>query len=277
MRQALERRGRGVRVRLGIGMILAVAVSLVLTRTGRAQSTGLEVMKTQRKLHHLNDEHAMIAMRLVNKLGNEKLRTLSTYTLALADDRHKILLRFLTPPDIAGTGLLVWEKSEGDDDQWLYLPATRKVRRIPPSSKKNRFMGTDFAYEDMLPEALALHTYTLVGSSMVEGHDTFVIEARPASPAQGRDSGYGLRTLWIRKDSDVTVKIEYRDKAGRLLKVLFPREYVNVLGTAWRPTEIEMHHVQDGSRTIMRVQRRTLNSGLKETFFTELELTRGGT
>ena len=70
-------------------------------------------------------------------------------------------------------------------------------------------------------------------------------------------------------------KIEYYDKAGRLLKVLTPRRYVNVLGAAQRADEMEMHDVQAGSRTIMSVERRTLNSDLKENFFTEVELTRG--
>lgn len=260
-----------------LGAALAVAASLGPVSGASADShTGPEVMKKQRSLHRVTDEHTLIAMRLVGKLGGEKLRTLSSYTLAKADHHHKVLLRFLAPPDIASTGLLVWEAGSGEDDQWLYLPASRKVKRIPTSSKKNRFMGTDFAYEDMRPEALALHAYTLMRSEVVEGHDTFVIEARPAIPEHARDSGYSLRTLWIRKDNYVTVKIQYHDKAGRLLKILTLGQYVNVLGTAWRASEMEMYDVQAGSRTIMRVERRTLNSGLRESFFTELELTRGG-
>ena len=271
-----RRRRRSVWLHAGIGTMLAAAISLDPAPAVRAESlTGFEVMKKQRTLHRLNDEHALIAMRLVNEGGREKLRTLSIDTLATAADRHKLLLRFLAPPDITGTGLLVWENGDAEDDQWLYIPASRKVKRIPASSKKNRFMGTDFAYEDMLPEALTQHAYTVVRSDDVEGHDTFVIEARPSTPDQARDSGYSRRTLWIRKDSYVTVRIEYHDKAGRLLKVLTPREYVNVLGTAWRANEIEMRHVAVGTRTIMRVERRTLNSGVRETFFTELELTRG--
>ena len=259
-----------------LGAVLAVAASLFPTTAYAADpDSGREIMEQQRKLHRLRDEHVLIQMRLVSKLGSEKLRTLSSYTLMTANDRHKVLLRFLAPPDIANTGLLVWESGDGEDDQWLYLPATRKVKRIPASGKKNRFMGTDFAHEDMRPEALGLYTYALVRSEIMDGHDSFVIEARPATPEHARDSGYSLRTLWVRKDSYVTVKIEYYDKAGRLLKVLTPRRYVNVLGAAQRADEMEMHDVQAGSRTIMSVERRTLNSGLKENFFTEVELTRG--
>jgi hypothetical protein len=266
---------RGVWV--GLGAVLAVAASLGPTTAAPGESrAGLEVMQKQRQLHRLEDEHALIQMRLVSKLGSEKLRTLSSDTRTAADDRHQVLVRFLAPPDIARTGLLVWETADGEDDQWLYLPATRRVKRIPASGKKNRFMGTDFAHEDMRPEALARHAYTLIGSELVEGGDTFVVEARPATPEQARDSGYSRRTLWIRKDSYVTVKVEYYDPAGRLLKVLTARQYVTVRGAAQRANEMEMHDVQAGSRTIMRVERRMVNRGLPDGFFHESELTRGG-
>jgi hypothetical protein len=275
-RSTPARKGRDLLV-LRLAAVLAVASSLGPTTAATGDSRdGLEIMKKQRQLHQVADEHALIQMRLVSKLGREKHRTLSSYTRVTADDRHQVLLRFLAPPDIARTGLLVWETDDGEDDQWLYLPASRKVKRIPASGKKNRFMGTDFAHEDLRPEAIARHAYTLVRSEVADGEDTFVIEARPATPGHARDSGYSRRTLWIRKDSYVTVKIEYYDPVGRLLKTLTPRQYVNVSGAAQRANEMEMHDVQAGSRTFMRVERRTLNSGLTESFFTELELMRGG-
>ena len=260
---------------LGLIAILALATGVDPIPAADPPS-GAEIMKNQRERHRLKDERVFVEMRLVSKLGREKVRTLSIDTLTTAEDRHKIMWRFLSPPDIAGTGLLIWETASGEDDQWLYLPASRKVKRIPASGKKNRFMGTDFAHEDMRPEPLGLHTYTLARSETLDGHDAFLIEARPATPERARDSGYSLRTLWIDKESLSTLKVEYTDKAGRPLKVLTPRQYVSVAGTAQRANELEMHDVQEGSRTIMRVLRRTANSGLKESLFTELELTRGG-
>src|SRR5690242_6085119 len=137
-------------------------------------------------------------------------------------------------------------------------------------------MDTDFSYEDLRPENLALHTYALVGSDGVDGHDCYLVEARPANERQAADSGYSRRRLWIRKDNYATVKQEFYDPKGRLEKVAASRGVVNVKGTLWRAQEIEMRDVQAGTRTVMAVESRSLDSGLKDSFFTEAELTRGG-
>lgn len=90
---------------------------------------------------------------------------------------------------------------DGNDDQWLYLPATRNAKRIAAAGKKNRFMGTDFAYEDLRPENLAAHSYRLAGSEALDGSDCWVIESVPANEQQASDTGYGKRRLWVRKDN----------------------------------------------------------------------------
>ena len=207
--------------------------------------------------------------------GDRKERWLSNFTLTGADGLSKTLLRFLAPRDIENTGLLTWERAGGDDDQWLYLPSLGKVKRIAASGKKNRFMGSEFAYEDLRPENLSAHRYTLTGSETLDGHDCFVIEAVPATPQQAADSGYSKRRLWVRKDITLTVKQEYFDKKGRLEKVGIPRQLVNVRGSMWRPNEAEMRDAQTGNRTVVTVESRRLDQGLKESFFTEAELVRG--
>jgi outer membrane lipoprotein-sorting protein len=119
-----------------------------------------------------------------------------------------------------------------------------------------------------------VHRYTLVGSEALDGMDCFVVEATPATERQAADSGYGRRKIWVRKDTYVTVKREYYDKQGRLEKVESHRRLVNVAGSVWRANEIEMHDVQNGTRTVITVENRAVNKGLREDFFTETELTR---
>jgi len=177
----------------------------------------------------------------------------------------------------ANTGLLIWEARDGDDDQWLYLPGVKKVKRIAASGKKNRFLGTDFAFEDMRPEALAAHRYESAGSETLEGQDCWVIEAFPATERQAADSGYSKRKLWVRKDITQIVKREYYDTKGRLEKVQTDRRLVNVRGALWRADEIEMHDVQSNGRTVLTLEKRALDTGLKDSFFTETELAHEGT
>ena len=267
---------RGGRWRGWIATALAAAVVggiLVGAGVARAQSAA-EIMRKQRDLHRLNDEEEVQLLRLVSKAGATKERKLVLYTLTGADDLRKSLIRFLAPRDVENTALLTWEARDGNDDQWLYLPATRKAKRVASSSKKNQFMGTDFAYEDLRPENPGVHRYTAVGSETVDGRECVVIEAVPATERQAADSGYSRRKLWIQKDSLVAVKREYYDKHGKLQKVEIRRKPVRVTADAWRVDEVEMQDVQNGTKTILLVESRRFNVGLKDSFFSEAELTR---
>lgn len=251
---------------------LVVMVSLVAA-VPAAADTALEIMQKQRELQRVRDEEETQVLTLVSKAGATKARKLMRWTLRGTGDLEKILVRFTAPRDVENTALLIWEAKDGNDDQWLYLPAVKKPKRIAASGKKNRFMGTDFAFEDLQPEALALHTYVLVGTETVDGQECFVIDATP-NGRHADDSGYGKRRLWMRKDIHMTVKRAYHDKQGKLEKVATLRKLANVKGSVWRAGEIEMHDVQNGTKTVVTVEHRHLDRGLKDDFFTEAELTR---
>jgi hypothetical protein len=255
---------------------LVVAALLAVAAGPAGAQSGLEIMQKQRDLLRVKDEEEVQLMKLVSRNGEVKERRIVRLTITDTADLSKILIRYLSPRDVENTGLLIWEAKDGNDDQWLYLPATKKVKRIASSSKKNRFMGTDFAFEDLRPESLGLHRYTVVGHERVDGQECYVIEALPANARHAADSGYSKRTLWIRKDNHYTVKREYYDKKGKLEKVATERKLVNVRGTVWRASELEMSDVQAGSRTLVVIERRALDKGLKESQFTEVALTREG-
>jgi outer membrane lipoprotein-sorting protein len=262
--------------RTSIVWTLALAGALMLGAADPAGAqSGLEIMQKQRKLQRAHDEVETSVMKIYSKAGEVKERRLVSYALTPPDERSKTLLRFLAPRDVENTALLTWEGEGGDDDQWLYLPATRRVKRIAASGKKTRFMGTDFSYEDLRPENLDLHEYRLLGTESLEGAECYVIEARPATPRQAADSGYSRRKLWIRQDNYATVKQEFYERTGRLEKIGLSRRVVNVQGTLWRAGEVEMRDVQAGTRTIMVIQHRSLDTGLNDSFFTEAQLTRG--
>ncbi|WP_447975237.1 outer membrane lipoprotein-sorting protein [Nitrospira sp. Kam-Ns4a] len=259
----------------GLG-VLAVLLGLALAGPAWAEPTGLEIIKKQRDLQRAKDEEETQQMTLVNKNGETKQRKVVRQTLTVADDLSKILIRFKAPRDVENTGLLTWEAKDGNDDQWLYLPDLKKTTRIASSGKKNRFMGTDFAYEDLRPETLSLHTYTVVGSEAVDGQDCFIIEALPANDREAEESGYSKRKLWIRKDLYYTVKREFYDKKGQLEKIQEDRKLQQVRGSVWRANEVEMRDVQAGTRTVVTIEARAHDKGLKESLFTASALERGG-
>src|SRR5262245_2060702 len=153
--------------RRGLSTLLVLAL-VALAGPAAAQS-GLEVMTKQRELQRVKDEEERQSLKLVSKGGATKERKLVRWVLTGGGDLDKILVRFLAPRDVENTGLLTWEAKDGNDDQWIYLPAVKRPKRIAASGKKNRFMGTDFAYEDLRPEALSVHKYALTGTEAVDG------------------------------------------------------------------------------------------------------------
>ncbi len=237
--------------------------------------TGLEIMKKQKELLKTQDEQEMQKMVLVNPQGQKKERKVVRHTKTDKSDLNKILIRFLSPRDVENTGLLTWEKKGGDDDQWLYLPATGKPKRIASSGKKNRFMGTDFSYEDLRPEPLDAYEYKFLGSETCDGKPCFVIEALPKTDREKQDSGYSKRKFWILKDTHFSIKREFYDHTGTLEKIERSTDLKSLGGTLWRANSIEMEDVKKKTKTILTVEERKTNQGLSEQLFTERELTKG--
>ena len=273
LKERLQPIGQAPAPRGGRWTAAAFALAIALWPATVAAESAAEIMQKQRAMHRTKDEEETLLMRLVSKTGEVKERRLVRYTLTSPDNLSKILIRFLAPRSVENTGLLTWEAASGDDDQWLYLPATHKVKRVAASGRSHRFMGTDFAFEDMQPESVRLHRYELLRSETVDGQDCHVIGAVPVAAAA---SGYSKRTLWVRKDNYFTVKREYHDRKGKLEKVGTERGLVQVRGTVWRANELQMHDVEAGTRTILLVEGRAVDKGLRENLLTEAGLTQGG-
>lgn len=132
-------------------------------------------------------------------------------------------------------------------------------------------MGTDFAFEDLRPENLATHEYKLSGGEQIDGKDCFVVEALPTEKEE-KESGYSKRKLWVRKDIFFTVKLEYYDKKGNLIKVQENKTLKNVGGTLWRADEIIMKDLKEKHQTSLIVSSRAVNKGLEEGFFSLRQL-----
>jgi hypothetical protein len=238
--------------------------------------TALEIMQAHRVRQGARDEEERLLMKLIDRGGDVKQRKLVRYVRRGKDDLNKVLIRFTAPRDVEGTGLLTFEGPDGRDEQWLSLPTAKKTRRIAASGKKNKFMGTEFASEDLLPEAVTLNRYTLAAEAVVDGQPCWVVEAVPATERQAEDSGYSKRKLWVRRDSHAIVRREFYDKRSRLEKVQHDRKLALVTGTIWRAGEIEMVNERTGNRTVLVVESRAVDKGLKDDQFTEAELLRGG-
>ena len=239
--------------------ILALTLAFVQTADGDA-ARGLEIAtKVDEAGAGWVDErvNAMMTLRAAN--GREIKRAFRTRSLEIAGDGDKTLLIFDTPKDVKGTVFLTHAQKRGNDDQWLYLPAIKRVKRISSSNRSGPFMGSEFAYEDVSSEELERYTYNYVADATCgEGADCHVYERFPVD----ENSGYTRQVVFADKDFYRVHRIEYYDRKGAHLKTL-TRTGFRRIGEFWRASHWEMANHLKGKTTVVEWQDRAFGVGLR--------------
>jgi len=186
-----------------------------------------------------------VKMILRNKHGKESIREIRSKTLEVENDGDKSLTIFDRPRDVKGTALLSFTHKEGPDDQWLYLPALKRVKRIASDNKSGPFMGSEFAYEDITSQEVEKYTYKFIKDDSLNDMDVFVFERYPVD----KKSGYTRQVIWMDKDNYKERKIEYYDRKNALLKTLVLDEYNLYLDKFYRTHNMHMENHQTGKST----------------------------
>jgi outer membrane lipoprotein-sorting protein len=221
-----------------------------MSHGGVAEDRGLAIMEEQRRINSgYRDEMVLFKMSLVNAKGDRSERTLEMRTLEGPQAGDKTLLIFNDPPDVRGTTLLTHENRVGDDDQWLYLPALRRARRIASSNRSSSFVGSELAYEDLAPNEITKHQYKYLREDTVGEVPIWVIESTP----RFKDSGYSRRELFVRKDNHQMARANFFDRKGQLLKVARWDGWWKVTAKRWRARSLGVENVQSGKSTILEV------------------------
>jgi hypothetical protein len=234
----------------------------------------LEIVKRSVAAQRLPDEREERTMRIVGASGEAKERRITVSSITTASGRSKTLARFTEPRDVAGTAILTWGSDAGEPgDQWFFLPAMHKAKRVASGGRRVRFMGTDFSYEDLAPEDPSAWTYANDGEGEVEGAACWFFVATPVSASV--DTGYSKRRLSLRKDNLYIVRRELFDSAGQLAKIQTDRKLVQVSGSARRADEITMEDKVAGTSTVLVIREREHGKGLKEETFTTAALEAG--
>lgn len=243
----------------------------LLAQAMTPEQRGLEIA---REMEHrdtgFHDFESSMTMLLRNRQGEESLRTMRNKTLEVENDGDKTLVIFDEPLDVKGTALLSFSHKTGDDDQWLYLPALKRVKRIASSNKSGPFMGSEFAYEDISSQEVEKYTYKHIGEEGFEGKDAFLMERYPVDP----NSGYTRQQVWVDKTRYIPLKIDFYDRKQTLLKTLVFRGYQQYLGQYWRAEQMYMENHQTGKSTLLSWQKYEFRTGLTEGDFNKNSLKR---
>ena len=217
------------------------------------------------------DSEVELRMVLQNAAGQESTRSLRIATLEKPDETvgDKSLVVFDTPRDIEGTALLSHAKILDPDDQWLYLPALKRTKRISSSNKSGPFVGSEFAFEDFTAIELNKFDYTYVGEEACGDLMCDVLERTP----RYENSGYTKQVSWVDQTDFQIRKVEFYDRRGDLLKVLELTDYRNYDGI-WRAHKLSMSNVQTNKQTDLIYGDYAFNTGLAENDFVKGRLSR---
>ncbi len=232
---------------------------------------GLEIAK-ERKARDIGwgDSVAEMTMILKSASGNTSNRSMRLKTLEVDGDGDKGLTIFDEPRDVKGTAFLNFSHTTKPDDQWLYLPALKKVKRIASRNKSGPFMGSEFAYEDLSSFEIEKYTFNYLRDEPLDDQQTFVLEQIPTD----KNSGYTRQVAWIDQVHYRPLKVEFYDRKGSLLKTLELKDYNQYLDQYWRPHRMEMQNHQTGKSTVLTTGKMAFQTGLSDRDFNKASLKR---
>lgn len=256
--------------------IAAFGFAIALANPGAAntpEQLGFEIAaRSDRTDVGFNDSRVALQMILRNAAGQQSTRSLEITTLEKPDESvgDKSLVLFDTPRDIEGTALLSHARILDPDDQWLYLPALKRVKRIASSNKSGPFVGSEFAFEDFTAIELNKFDYRLIGTEDIDGMTLDVLERKP----RYENSGYSKQISYVDQAVFQIRKVEFYDRRGDLLKVLVFEDYRQYDNGVWRAHKLKMENLQTKKQTDLVYQDYEFNLGLSAKDFVKGRLSR---
>ena len=235
-------------------------LTFIFTLSQLLALTNLEVaQKSEDVMSGFGDATSTMQMTLINAAGQQKVRTMKMQVLE-GKDEDKSLMEFLTPADVKGTKFLSYEHVNKDDDQWLYLPALKRVKRIASKNKSGAFMGSEFSYEDL--SAFNVKKYIYEDAQATLSGNLYIIQSKPVS----KYSGYTKLVSYIDSKTFLVQKMEYFDRKNELLKTATFQDYKHFTNV-YRIGKITMKNSQNDKTTILVWSNQKIGTGLKSKNF----------
>jgi len=219
-----------------------------------------------------------LLMEMTDNRGKKRTRDTRSFRKYYGEEKRTVLF-YLSPSSVKDTGFLTFDYPQvgRDDDQWLYLPAMRKVRRISASNRGDYFLGTDFTYEDIKKESkvsIEDYTRTTLREELLDGVRTYVIESVPVNEDTAKELGYGRIVQWVDADIWMVRKAEYQDVRGNALKTIYTRD-IRQVQDIWTSHRLQATNHKTGHKTLFTFSDVDYQSGVKDSLFSQRTLKRG--
>jgi len=251
-------------------MVLLV-MAFAFSAFAQDKVTGLQVIEKVYNRSTGDDMEANLTMTLINSRGEKRVREIKQYLRDFGKVEKKIMF-FIKPADVRNTSFMNWSYDDAskDDDQWIYLPALKKVKRISSDSKSDYFMGSDFTYDDLGDRKPGDDTHKILREEKLNGEDCYVVESTP----KDEEYMYSKTVTWVIKDKWIGLKKEFYDEDGDFLKTLNIEKYDKIKGF-WIILKTKMDNKQKNHQTVMDLTNVKINTGIPANKFTERMMKRG--
>ena len=274
--------GDSVGGRKGIPWVLLVLISWVMiVAVWNSQAfaiTGREVMEKVNARDDGDKQVSTMEMVLVDRKGKKRQRTIRSFRKDMGKDSYSIMF-FLSPADTKNTGFLTYDYDTAgkDDDQWLYLPALKKTKRIAGGDKSGSFMGSDFNFSDLSRPDLDDYDYKILKETPIDGAKTWQIQVTPKSKDIAEESGYSKSVLWVRQDNLMMIRsVRWVNKSKRLK--YFQVKELKQVDNIWVATKLQMV-TKEGRNTVhatlLTLSDVRFNTPLDDSMFTVRRLEKG--
>lgn len=252
-------------------LILTVVLFIPAILAAQTELSGLQIIEKVYNRPEGDDMQGDLMMTLINSRGNQRIREIKQFIKNFGEMEKKIMF-FISPADVRNTSFMNWSYDQAgkDDDQWIYLPALKKVKRISSDSRSDHFMGSDFTYDDLGDRHPSDDNHNLLREETINGEACYVVESIPKDD----EYMYSRTITWTIKDKWIGLKKEFYDEDGELLKTLTVKKFSQIKGI-WIIMMSEMHNVQKEHTTKMQLSNVILNSGIPANKFTERMMRRG--
>lgn len=240
-----------------------------------AQNTGYDIMKKALNRTSIKTMQADLKLYLITSTGDKREREIKFYSKTdPATDLTKMLMKFVYPKDVIGTGFLSIENADRADDRFLYMPALRQIKKIASSGSGGNFMSSDFTFYDIGTPELEDWTYRLLGEETRNKRLSYMIEALPKSQQVADDTGYSKVIRWVDQNDLSIFHSEYYDKSGELKKKLDIQKFELINGAPFA-TDMVMRDEIIGHTSRMTFDELQIDVPLTDDFFTPRVLQRG--
>ena len=240
-------------------------------RADSAEEAGLKIATDARERQKgFGNFTANLTMTLRNKRGQESQREVRLKVIEIEGDGDRTLFVFDRPRDVRGTAFLVHAHKDEPDEQWLYLPALKRVKRISSSKQSGSFMGSEFSYEDLSAVEVEKFTHRHLRDEACGDLECAVLERVPLS----KDSGYARQLVWLDREELRTMQIQFFDRRDEHLKTMVVDEYAQYLDRFWRSGKVAMTNHLTGKSTVLRWTDYEFGTDLDEGDFTKTALKR---